>query len=75
MLEQAQAAGQKTQQDALIGQGSIFDLGRRPEPAARAAPGARLAPVHPPIPGEEFEQRELLAARRKRSACSSPRTR
>ena len=29
VLEQAQAAGQKAQQDALIGQGSIFDLGRR----------------------------------------------
>jgi DNA polymerase III subunit alpha len=27
VLEQAQAAGQKIQQDALIGQGSIFDLG------------------------------------------------
>ena len=27
VLEQAQAAGQKAQQDALIGQGSIFDLG------------------------------------------------
>ena len=26
VLEQAQAAGQKSQQDALIGQGSIFDL-------------------------------------------------
>src|ERR1700749_2397810 len=27
VLEQAQGAGQKAQQDALIGQGSIFDLG------------------------------------------------
>src|ERR1700726_4118240 len=27
VLEQAQGAGQKIQQDALIGQGSIFDLG------------------------------------------------
>ena len=26
MLEQAQGAGQKAQQDAQIGQGSIFDL-------------------------------------------------
>ena len=27
VLEQAQGAGQKAQQDAQIGQGSIFDLG------------------------------------------------
>ena len=42
MLEQAQGAGQKAQQDAQIGQSSIFDLVRRPAPrhrttAARAA--------------------------------------
>jgi len=65
VLEQAQGAGQKIQQDALIGQGSIFDL---EEPAAAApagapAPAGGLArPVHPPIPAEEFEQPELLAA-------------
>ena len=35
VLEQAQAAGQKAQQDAQIGQGSIFDL----DGADRAAPG------------------------------------
>jgi DNA polymerase-3 subunit alpha len=64
VLEQAQAAGQKAQQDAQIGQGSIFDL----EPAADAAPGRALAataiarPVHAPIPSEEFEQAQLLAA-------------
>ncbi|HEU0249228.1 MAG TPA: DNA polymerase III subunit alpha [Solirubrobacteraceae bacterium] len=68
VLEAAQAAGQKAQQDALVGQGSIFDL----EPAAngpsagagegRAVPGASLMrPSHPPIPSEEFEQAELLA--------------
>jgi len=68
VLETAQAAGQKAQQDALVGQGSIFDL----EPAstgpaaatgaAQAAPGASLMrPSHPPIPSEEFEQAELLA--------------
>jgi len=38
VLEQAQAAGQKAQQDAQIGQGSIFDLA--PEPGAPASPGA-----------------------------------
>ncbi|MGH2878531.1 MAG: DNA polymerase III subunit alpha [Solirubrobacteraceae bacterium] len=68
VLETAQSAGQKAQQDALLGQGSIFDL----EPAtsapsalpgaAQAAPGASLMrPTHPPIPVEEFEQAELLA--------------
>src|ERR1700749_4990793 len=36
VLEQAQAAGQKAQQDALIGQGSIFDL----EPALAPTAGA-----------------------------------
>jgi DNA polymerase-3 subunit alpha len=38
VLEQAQGAGQKAQQDAQIGQGSIFDLA--PEPGAAPAPGA-----------------------------------
>ncbi len=38
VLEQAQAAGQKAQQDAQIGQGSIFDLA--PEPGAPFSEGA-----------------------------------
>src|SRR5262249_47705800 len=84
VLEQAQAAGQKIQQDALIGQGSIFDLhdaepGGEEEPLQRARPDGRTSagaagasgaapgwslsrPVHRPIPAEEFEQAELLAA-------------
>jgi DNA polymerase-3 subunit alpha len=73
VLEQAQANGQKIQQDALIGQASIFDLqdeqpgldgGAAPGSSAfGSAPGAGLtAPVHPLIPAEEFEQAELLAA-------------
>ena len=66
VLEQAQGAGQKIQQDALIGQGSIFDLQEEAAPAHRASQpvgGLGLArPVHPPIPSEEFEQPELLAA-------------
>ncbi len=64
VLEQAQAAGQKIQQDALIGQGSIFDLQEgEPEAAGAPSPGSGLGrPVHPPITGEEFEQSELLAA-------------
>jgi DNA polymerase-3 subunit alpha len=52
VLEQAQANGQNMQQDALIGQGSIFDLDETP-----AASLPRL-----PIPAGEFEQPELLAA-------------
>jgi DNA polymerase-3 subunit alpha len=68
VLEQAQGAGQKAQQDAQIGQGSIFDLqpppaGEAGAPGAHAAPGAGLMrPSHPPIPAGEFEQAELLAA-------------
>jgi DNA polymerase-3 subunit alpha len=77
VLEQAQAAGQKTQQDAQIGQGSIFDLdggggdvGGAPASVGGAAdpnrPGASLLGGawkldHPPIASEEFEQAELLA--------------
>jgi DNA polymerase-3 subunit alpha len=60
VLEQAQAAGQKLQQDALIGQGSIFDLGGDAAGGSEAA-AAFAAPSHPPIPTEEFEQAELLA--------------
>jgi len=58
VLEQAQGAGQKAQQDALIGQGSIFDLG--PDPAAPTSPFS--SPSHAPIPSEEFDRTELLAA-------------
>jgi len=72
VLEHAQGKGQKVQQDALIGQGSIFDLqdqdaagaaGGSPSSTGAAPAGGGLArPVHPPIPAEEFEQAELLAA-------------
>src|SRR4051794_13616152 len=58
VLEQAQSAGQKTQLDAQIGQGSIFDLGDT-DPAGGASPFA--APQHPPIPPQEFDKAELLA--------------
>jgi DNA polymerase-3 subunit alpha len=66
VLEQAQGAGQKAQQDAEIGQGSIFDLDGGASSAAPAAagPGAGLLggrAAHLPIPSEEFEQAELLA--------------
>ena len=59
VLEQAQSAGQKSQLDAQIGQGSIFDLAMGGDTGGGAAPFA--APSHPPIPGEEFDQAELLA--------------
>jgi DNA polymerase-3 subunit alpha len=63
VLEHAQANGQKMQQDAQIGQGSIFDLGEPSDTTqASAAPSAGLMkPAHPPISGEEFDQAELLA--------------
>jgi DNA polymerase-3 subunit alpha len=60
VLEQAQAAGQKAQQDAAIGQGSIFDFGLE-DPAGNGT-AALAAPSHAPIPSEEFERGELLAA-------------
>jgi DNA polymerase-3 subunit alpha len=62
VLEQAQAAGQKAQQDALIGQGSIFDLGFDAGAGGNGAAAAFAAPSHPPIPAEEFDQVEMLAA-------------
>jgi DNA polymerase-3 subunit alpha len=64
VLEQAQGAGQKIQQDAEIGQGSIFDLFEAPAEGAAGGNGAAAAfagPTHPPIPEEEFEKNELLA--------------
>jgi DNA polymerase III subunit alpha len=67
VLEQAQGAGQKAQQDAMIGQSSIFDL-ERPSSSAAGGTGAQRPagsllqrPGHPPIPGEEYEQAQLLA--------------
>ncbi|MBV9309691.1 MAG: DNA polymerase III subunit alpha, partial [Solirubrobacterales bacterium] len=57
VLEQAQGAGQKAQQDAQIGQSSIFDLGDQP-----GSSNGGLAPSHAPIPSEEFDRPALLAA-------------
>ena len=70
VLEQAQGAGQKAQQDALIGQGSIFDLDMELEASdgvggmgvAGSAAAAFATPSHAPIPTIEFERAELLAA-------------
>jgi len=69
VLEQAQAAGQKAQQDALIGQGSIFDLGidvgggnGSAAGGTGSARGGLASPSHAPIPAMEFDRAELLAA-------------
>ncbi len=65
VLEAAQGAGQKAQEDAQIGQGSIFDLGDAPSANGNGAgPAARgpFAPAHPPIPSEEFDRTQFLAA-------------
>ncbi|HEX8101929.1 MAG TPA: DNA polymerase III subunit alpha, partial [Solirubrobacteraceae bacterium] len=62
VLEAAQGAGQKTQLDAQIGQGSIFDLGGfGDDSGGGGSAGAFARPSHPPIPSEEFERSELLA--------------
>jgi DNA polymerase-3 subunit alpha len=61
VLESAQANGQKVQQDAQIGQGSIFDLLGGDGGAGGGASPAFAAPSHPGIPLEEFERPELLA--------------
>ncbi|MBV9338072.1 MAG: DNA polymerase III subunit alpha, partial [Solirubrobacterales bacterium] len=60
MLEQAQGAGQKAQQDALIGQGSIFDLGD--DGGGEEGAGGFVMPSHAAIPTIEFDRNELLAA-------------
>ena len=60
VLELAQGAGQKAQQDAQIGQGSIFDMFDAPA-ADGPASATSFAPAYPSIPAEEFEQGELLA--------------
>ncbi len=63
VLEQAQGAGQKAQQDLEIGQGSIFDSFDFGGGASNGngAAAAFAAPAHPPIPTQEFDQPEMLA--------------
>jgi DNA polymerase III subunit alpha len=56
ILPQAQGAGQKSQQDALLGQGSIFDFD---EPAGGGGPGSGFAaPTHPPVPHLDDDPKE-----------------
>jgi DNA polymerase-3 subunit alpha len=58
-LPAAQSAGQKAQEDAQLGQGSIFDFG---EAAGGGEEGGASSSHHrPPISAAEFERRELLA--------------
>ncbi len=54
-LADAQSAGQKAQNDALLGQASIFAL-----EGADAGDLGEVGAQHPPLLGEEFDQRELL---------------
>ena len=56
-LPAAQSAGQKAQEDAQLGQGSIFDFGGEGE----SQEGSGSAAHRPVISGNEFERRELLA--------------
>ncbi|HEY6550741.1 MAG TPA: DNA polymerase III subunit alpha [Solirubrobacterales bacterium] len=56
-LPAAQSAGQKAQEDAQLGQGSIFDFGEEADAGAHAT----QAHHRPPISAEEFERAELLA--------------
>ncbi len=55
-LPAAQSSGQKAQEDAQMGQGSIFDFGDD-----AGAPSASQAHHRPPISAAEFDRAELLA--------------
>jgi DNA polymerase-3 subunit alpha len=57
ILPDAQGSGQKAQQDALLGQGSIFDL-EEPAPAGGAEPSPFAGPQHPPVPGVADDRAE-----------------
>jgi DNA polymerase-3 subunit alpha len=61
ILPEAQGSGQKAQQDALLGQGSIFDL-EEPAPASSSGGGVGLpsfsGPLHPPVPSVPDDRNE-----------------
>jgi len=57
-LPAAQSAGQKAQEDAQMGQGSIFDFG---EETGGGEMQAQVAQHRPPISAAEFDRAELLA--------------
>jgi DNA polymerase-3 subunit alpha len=56
-LPAAQSAGQKAQEDAQLGQGSIFDFGEE----AEGGEAQSQAHHRPPIPAAEFDRGEMLA--------------
>jgi DNA polymerase-3 subunit alpha len=58
-LPAAQSAGQKAQEDAQLGQGSIFDFGEGA--GGEGGDGTTSSHHRPPISAAEFEGRELLA--------------
>ncbi len=58
-LPAAQSAGQKAQEDAQMGQGSIFDFGDDSGGAGGSSPAQ--AHHRPPISAVEFDRAELLA--------------
>jgi len=58
VLGAALASAQKSQEDARRGQSSIFDLGGDSGQSASSDNG--LSTQRPPVPSEEFDQRELL---------------
>ena len=60
VLSQAQASASKSQEDARRGQGSIFDLGGEPADGAGTPAAGDGGEQRPPVPSEEFDQRELL---------------
>ena len=74
VLDAAQGAGQKTQLDAQIGQGSIFDLVDPAPAAAAAARRSRLRAIRP-SPARSSNGPSCWRSRRSRSGCSSPSTR
>ncbi len=57
-LPAAQSAGQKAQEDAQMGQGSIFDFG---EEGGGGEAASAQSHHRPPIPAAEFDRAELLA--------------
>ncbi|MFL6039867.1 MAG: DNA polymerase III subunit alpha [Gaiellales bacterium] len=60
VLPSAQGSGQQHQQDALLGQGSIFDF-EEPSANGGAPESPFLAKQHPPVPPLEDDRKDLNA--------------
>jgi DNA polymerase III subunit alpha len=60
VLAQAQASGQKAQEDTRRGQGSIFDLGAGADDSSSPGAGGSDGTQRLPVPAEEFDQSDLL---------------